>query len=107
MLAYDGVHFLRQRLAQAGRRDSWATLRGKLSRRTRVTTAVQAANGEWIEWRQDVRPDPGAAAIARELGLQAGLDRTMRLKTPRALASASASKWQAGPRSGDATGTEM
>ena len=45
VLAYHGVHFLRQRLAQAGRRDSWATLRGKLSRWTRVTTTLQAADG--------------------------------------------------------------
>ena len=107
VLAYHGVHFLRQRLAQAGRRDSWATLRGKLSRWTRVTTTLQAADGEWIEWRQDVRPDPEAAAIARELGLPAGLERTMRRKTPQALASASASKGQAGAGSGDTKGTEM
>ena len=66
----------------------------------------QTARPQNLQWLR-VRPDPGAAAIARELGLQAGLERTMGLKTSRALASASASKAQAALRSGDATDTEM
>ena len=66
----------------------------------------QTARPQNLQWLR-VRPDPGVAAIVRELGLQAGLERTMRLKTPRALASASASRAQAALQSGDATNTEM
>ena len=53
---------------------------------------------------QDVRPDPEAAAIATELGLRVGLERTMRRKTPQALASVGASSGQAEGETGDTKG---
>lgn len=65
----------------------------------------QTARLQNLQWLR-LRPDPGAAAIATEPGVRAGLERTMRFKTPRALASASASKGQAVLRSGDTTDSE-
>ena len=68
VLAYHAIHLLRRRLKAEGIDDSRATIRKKLSRWMRVTTRLQAADGAWIETRQDTRPDAEAAVIAEALG---------------------------------------
>ena len=75
VLAYHAIHLLRRRLKAEGIDDSRATIRKKLSRWMRVTTRLQAADGAWIETRQDTRPDAEAAVIAEALGQPARLHR--------------------------------
>ena len=52
VLAYHGVHLLRKRLAQAGLRSSWETIRRQLAGWVRLTTSLRAADGRWIQWRR-------------------------------------------------------
>ena len=68
-VAYHGVHLLRKRLAQAGLRSSWETIRRQLAGWVRLTTSLRAADGRWIQCRQDSRPDAKAAELARAIGL--------------------------------------
>ncbi len=75
VLAYHGVHLLRKRLAQAGLRSSWETIRRQLAGWVRLTTSLRAADGRWIQCRQDSRPDAKAAELARASGLMPGLHR--------------------------------
>ncbi len=75
VLAYHGVHLLRKRLAQAGLRSSWETIRRQLAGWVRLTTSLRAADGRWIQCRQDSRPDAKAAELARAIGLMPGLHR--------------------------------
>ena len=75
VLAYHGVHLLRKRLAQAGLRSSWETIRRQLAGWVRLTTSLRAADGRWIQGRQDSRPDAKAAELARAIGLIPGLHR--------------------------------
>ena len=80
VLAY-AVHLLRRRLGAHGMHDSWETIRRKLSNWMRLTTTLVTAGGERIECRQDSRPDPEAAALARAAGVQPELHR-VRTRTP-------------------------
>ena len=75
VLAYHGVHLLRKRLAQAGLRSSWETIRRQLAGWVRLTTSLRAADGRWIQCRQDSRPDAKAAELAQAIGLAPGLHR--------------------------------
>ena len=75
VLAYHGVHLLRKRLAPAGRRSSWETIRRQLAGWVRLTTSLRAADGRWIQCRQDSRPDAKAAELAQAIGLMPGLHR--------------------------------
>jgi len=77
--AYHAVHLIRRRMAEGGIRDSWPTLREKLSTWMRLTTVLKREDGRWIETRQDSRPDPDAAHIARLVGVHPGLHRRRRL----------------------------
>ena len=81
VLAYHAVHLLGRRLGAHGMHDSWETIRHKLSNRMRLTTTLVTAAGERIECRQDSRPDPQAAALARAVGVQPELHR-VRTRTP-------------------------
>ena len=81
VLAYHAVHLLRRRLGAHGLHDSWETIRRKLSNWMRLTTTLVTAGGERIECRQDTRPDPEAAALARAAGVQPELHR-VRTRTP-------------------------
>ena len=75
VLAYHGVHLLRKRLAQAGLRSSWETIRRQLAGWVRLTTSLRAADGCWIQCRQDSRQDAKAAELAQAIGLAPGLHR--------------------------------
>ena len=75
VLAYHGVHLLRKRLAQAGLRSSWETIRRQLAGWVRLTTSLRAADGRWIQCRQDSRPHAKAAELAQAIGLAPGLHR--------------------------------
>ena len=65
----------RKELAQAGLRSSWETIRRQLADWVRLTTSLRAADGRWIQCRQDSRPDAKAAELARAIGLMPGLHR--------------------------------
>ena len=69
VLAYHGVHLLRKRLAPAGRRSSWETIRRQLADWVRLTASLRAAVGSWIQCRQDSCPDAKVAELARAIGL--------------------------------------
>ena len=85
VLAYHPVQLLRTRLAQAGRTESWATIRRRLASWVRLTTTVQARSGELLTCRQDARPDAEAVALARAAGVEPGLHRVRtRLAAPTA-----------------------
>ena len=73
--AQAGMYMLRKRLAQAGLRSSWETIRRQLAGWVRLTTSLRAADGRWIQCRQDSRPDAKAAELARAIGLMPGLHR--------------------------------
>ncbi len=75
VLAYHAVHLIRTRLREQGIRLSWQSIREELRDWTRVTTTVRATDGAQITNRQDVRPTPEAARIARAAGLQPRLYR--------------------------------
>ena len=81
VLAYHAVHLLRRRLAEQGCHDSWTTIRNKLSNWVRLTSTLTTAEGDSIECRQDSRPDPAVAKLARAAGLEPGLNR-VRSRTP-------------------------
>ena len=81
VLAYHAVHLLRRRLGAHGIHDSWETIRRKLSNWMRLTTTLVTAGGERIERRQDTRPNPEAATLARAVGVQPELHR-VRTRTP-------------------------
>ena len=68
VLALYGVNVLRTRLAAHGIHYKWATLRHKLGRWQRATTAMTTIGGSRIELRSDIRPDPDAAATAKAAG---------------------------------------
>ena len=59
VLALYGVNVIRTRLAVHGIHYKWATLRHKLGRWQRATTAMTTTGGSRIEVRCDIRPDPG------------------------------------------------
>ena len=65
VLAIYGVTFIRTRLASQDIHDSWTTVRRKLARCQRVTTAFADVDGSRIEVRHDARPDPEACMICR------------------------------------------
>ncbi len=79
--AYHGVHLLRRRLREHEITDSWTTIRHKLASWERITTTLETDTGEQIVCRQDSRPDPPAAALARAAGVTPGLHR-IRTRTP-------------------------
>ncbi len=83
VLAYHGVHLLRRRLRDHGIHDSWTTIRHKLAGWERITTTLETDTGARIVCRQDSRPDPPAAALARAAGVTPGLYR-IRSRTPAA-----------------------
>ena len=58
VLALYGVNVIRTRLAAHGIHYKWATLRHKLGRWQRATTAMTTTGGSRIEVRCDIRPDP-------------------------------------------------
>lgn len=62
-----------RRLERAGIPDSYETLRRELAGWMRVATSLRAADGSWIECRQDVRPGPEAAELARAMGVVPGV----------------------------------
>ncbi len=67
--AQAGMYVLRKRLAQAGLRPSWETIHCQLAGWVRLTTSLRAADGRWIQCRQDSRPDAKAAELAQAIGL--------------------------------------
>ena len=69
--AQAGMYVLRKRLAQAGLRSSWETIRRQLAGWVRLTTSLRAADGRWIQCRQDSK----AAELAQAIGLAPGLHR--------------------------------
>ena len=73
--AQAGMYVLRKRLAPAGLRSSWETIRRQLAGWVRLTTSLRAADGRWIQCRQDSRPDAKAAELARAIDLMPGLHR--------------------------------
>lgn len=52
-----------------GMHDSWATIGRKLGEWVRLTTSLETVGGERIECRQGCRPDLGAAALSRAVGV--------------------------------------
>ena len=69
VLAYHGVHLLRTQLRAHGLHWSWQSLRARLAGWMRVTTSVQAADGQLLCSRQDVQPGAEAVRIAQAAGL--------------------------------------
>ncbi len=69
VLAYHGVHLLRTQLRAHGLHWSWQSLRERLAGWMRVTTSVQAADGQLLCSRQDVQPGAEAVRIAQAAGL--------------------------------------
>ena len=78
VLALYGVNVIRTRLATHGIHYSWATLRHKLGRWLRATTAMTTTGGSRIEVRCDIRPDPAAAAIGKAAGTPYAPERRIR-----------------------------
>ena len=78
VLALYGVNVIRTRLAAQGIHDSWASVRNKLARWQRATTAFTSIDGARIEVRTDARPDPAAAAIAKAAGTPYAPERRIR-----------------------------
>ena len=78
VLALYGVNVIRTRLATRGIHYSWATLRHKLGRWQRATTAMTTTGGSRIEVRCDIRPDPAAAAIGKAAGTPYAPERRIR-----------------------------
>ena len=75
VLAYHALHLIRTRLRAQGIRLSWQSIREELRGWTRVTTTVRTTDGTLITNRQDARPRPEAARIAKAAGLQPRLYR--------------------------------
>ena len=75
VLAFHAVHALRRQLAAQGMHDSWRTIRNKLGGWERVTSMLRTVQGRLIENRQDTRPAPEAARIARAVGVDPKLHR--------------------------------
>ena len=78
VLALYGVNVIRTRLAAHGIHYKWATLRHKLGRWQRATTAMTTTGGSRIEVRCDIRPDPAAAAIGKAAGTPYAPERRIR-----------------------------
>ena len=78
VLALYGVNVIRTRLAAHGIHDSWTSVRNKLGRWQRTTTAFKSINGTRIEVRVDVRPDPVAATIAKAADVPYAPDKRIR-----------------------------
>ena len=88
VLALYGVNVIRTRLAAHGIHYKWATLRHKLGRWQRATTAMTTTGGSRIEVRCDIRPDPAAAVMARPGRLPgSAMRRMMRAMPERAIMS--------------------
>ena len=73
--AYHGVHLIRTRLKAEGIHLSWQSLRQQLSQWRRVTTTIRDVEGRQIENRQDERPSPALAKIARIVGVTPAIHR--------------------------------
>ena len=69
VLAYHAVHLLRTRLQARGLHLSWPSIRDRLDNWVRVTTTMQAADGQPLCSRQDVRPGAEALVIAQAAGM--------------------------------------
>ena len=70
VLAYHGVHWLRQRLSAGGRHDSWASLRRQLSGWVRVQSSLRTAEGHWVMNWQDSRPGREMREVASAVGVE-------------------------------------
>ena len=58
VLAYQAVQVVRRRLAEAGVRESWASLRKTLSVQRRVTSRFRQRDGRTLHVRKATRPEP-------------------------------------------------
>ena len=79
--AQAGMYVLRQTSGPGGLRPSWETIHCQLAGWVRLTTSLRAADGRWIQCRQDSRPDAKAAELAQAIGL---VPRLYRMRTSHA-----------------------
>lgn len=69
VLAYQAVQLVRRRLAEAGVRESWTSLRKTLSVQRRVTSRFRQRDGRTLHVRKTTRPEPRHREILDILGL--------------------------------------
>ena len=69
VVAYQAVRVVRRRLAEAGERSSWTTLRNVLAGQQRVTATFRRADGRALHVRAATRAEPAQRAILDALGL--------------------------------------
>jgi len=70
VVAYQAVQVVRKRLAAAGERASWATLRAILAGQQRVTAAFRRPDGRTLHVRTATVPEPAQRAIFDTLGIE-------------------------------------
>ena len=69
VVAYQAVQVIRRRLAAAGERASWTTLRGILAGQQRVTATFRRADGRTLHVRTATVAEPAQKAIHDALGI--------------------------------------
>ncbi len=69
VVAYQAVQVIRRRLAAAGERASWTTLRGILAGQQRVTATFRRADGRTLHVRTATVAEPAQKAIYDALGI--------------------------------------
>ena len=69
VIAYQAVQVIRKRLAAAGERASWTTLRSVLAGQQRVTATFQRPDGRALHVRSATAPEPAQRAILDALGI--------------------------------------
>ena len=69
VIAYQAVQIVRKRLAAAGERASWTTLRNILGGQQRVTATFRRADGRTLHVRTATAVEPGQKAIHDALGV--------------------------------------
>ena len=69
VIAYQAVQVVRKRLAAAGERASWTTLRNILGGQQRVTATFRRADGRTLHVRTATAVEPGQNAIYDALGV--------------------------------------
>ena len=72
VLAYHAVHLIRTRLRNADITLSWGAIRKRMEPWRRITTTLQTPDGQQVVVRQDTRPSPEVATIARQSNLHVG-----------------------------------
>ena len=72
VLAYHAVHLIRTRLRDEGVNMRWDTIRKRMESWRRITTTLQTPTGQQVVVRQDTRPSPEIATIARHAKVKVG-----------------------------------